>query len=223
MPEPTPTAVPTATLEPTAMPVPTPTVSLPGDAWYVDIVALDDEMRAHMEPTSWRPGCPVDLDALRLLRFPHVGFDGQVHDGELVIAADWAEAVASVFEQLFVAGYAIERIELIDAFDGDDQRSMHANNTSAFNCREVAYRPGVWSNHAYGTAIDLNPRYNPYVRGDFVDPSVAAPYVDRNNVQLGMIVGDDAAVVAFTSIGWIWGGDWPGGVKDYQHFSANGR
>ena len=216
-PEPTPEPDPTLTREPT------PTASPPVDRWYLDIVALDDEMRALVEPTSWRPGCPVGLDALRLLRFPHVGFDGQVHAGELVIAADWAEAVGSVFEQLFDAGYAIERIELVDVFDGDDQRSMVANNTSAFNCREVAYRPGVWSNHAYGTAIDLNPLYNPYVSGDFVDPAVAAPYVDRDDVRLGMIADDDAAVVAFASIGWIWGGDWAGGVKDYQHFSANGR
>ena len=40
---------------------------------------------------------------------------------------------------------------------------MAANNTSAFNCREVSRRPGVWSQHAFGTAIDINPVQNPYI------------------------------------------------------------
>jgi hypothetical protein len=38
-----------------------------------------------------------------------------------------------------------------------------------------------------------------------------------------MVVAGDAVVVAFRSIGWGWGGDWAGSVKDYQHFSASGR
>jgi hypothetical protein len=37
-----------------------------------------------------------------------------------------------------------------------------------------------------------------------------------------MIVGGDPAVAAFTRIGWIWGGTWSS-LKDYQHFSGNGR
>ena len=40
---------------------------------------------------------------------------------------------------------------------------MKADNTSAFNCR---YRNGVcciWSQHAFGRALDLNPVENPYV------------------------------------------------------------
>ena len=30
-------------------------------------------------------------------------------------------------------------------------------------------------------------------------------------------------VEAFRSVGWGWGGSWSGGVRDYQHFSSNGR
>ena len=32
----------------------------------------------------------------------------------------------------------------------------------------------------------------------------------------------DAVTQAFASIGWGWGGNW-NSLKDYQHFSANGR
>jgi hypothetical protein len=37
-----------------------------------------------------------------------------------------------------------------------------------------------------------------------------------------MIVSNDVVVRAFRSIGWEWGGDWKT-LKDYQHFSDNGR
>ena len=63
----------------------------------------------------------------------------------------------------FNGRFPIEKMELIEAYDGDDFRSMDANNTSAFNCREVPEKPGVFSKHSYGAAIDINPRQNPYL------------------------------------------------------------
>jgi hypothetical protein len=38
-----------------------------------------------------------------------------------------------------------------------------------------------------------------------------------------MAVPGGLLVRAFRSIGWGWGGDWSGSVKDYQHFSSTGR
>jgi hypothetical protein len=37
-----------------------------------------------------------------------------------------------------------------------------------------------------------------------------------------MIHRGDRVVRAFRSVGWEWGGKWRS-VRDYQHFSANGR
>ncbi len=37
-----------------------------------------------------------------------------------------------------------------------------------------------------------------------------------------MIEPNDVVVKAFTSIGWKWGGSWSS-LKDFQHFSANGK
>ena len=59
-----------------------------------------------------------------------------------------------MFRQLFEAEYPIQRMQLVDNYGGDDLASMQANNTSAFNCREVAGKPGIWSNHALGLAVD---------------------------------------------------------------------
>lgn len=48
-------------------------------------------------------------------------------------------------------------MEPIENFKGDDDASMVANNTSAFNCRFITGKTGVYSNHSWGRAIDINP------------------------------------------------------------------
>ncbi len=53
-------------------------------------------------------------------------------------------------------------------------------------------------------------------------PELASAYLDRVDVRPGMITPDGPVVAAFRSIGWEWGGEWSS-LKDYQHFSANGR
>lgn len=136
---------------------------------------------------------------------------------------DQAPKIIVVMRKLFDARFPIERIELVDRFDANDDKSMDANNTSAFNCREVEDRPGVWSQHSYGRAIDINPIQNPYVSGSGeVSPAAGAAYADRSKRLPGMIRSKDAVLDAFASIGWRWGGYWSS-AKDYQHFSSNGR
>ena len=97
-------------------------------------------------------------------------------------------------------------MRLVDDFGGDDDRSMAADNTSAFNCRPSTGSPGEWSQHSYGRAIDVNPRENPYVSGSTVLPPTGAPYVDRSLQARGLIRPDGPVVRAFTAIGWTWGG-----------------
>jgi hypothetical protein len=181
-------------------------------------------VRARMS-ASHRPGCPVSLRDLRYLRLPHVGFDGEVRRGEMVVAARHADDVVQVFEELLEARFPIRRMVLVDEYDGDDDRSMAANNTSAFNCRPVA-GTDRWSEHAYGAAIDINPVQNPYVQGSSYLPEEGAAYVDvprgpRAQPDPGVIVADGVVVRAFERIGWEWGGTWTSS-KDYQHFSAGG-
>lgn len=179
-------------------------------------------VEASKVPLSWRPGCPVPLEDLRLLTLSHWGFDGRVHTGEMVVHSTFAGDVVQVMSRLFEVRFPIDRMELVDVYGAEDARSTAANNTSAFNCREVQGSPGVWSQHSYGRAIDINPAQNPFLpRNGPLDPPAGASYTDRANVRPGMIVAGDEVVRAFGSIGWEWGGTWSRS-KDYQHFSSNG-
>jgi hypothetical protein len=173
-----------------------------------------------MDGVSWHPGCPVGMDQLRLLRVSYWGFDHEVHQGDLVVNASGAAPLSHAFGLLFAARFPIRQMRVVDDFGGDDERSMLADNTSAFNCRQV---PGttVWSQHAYGLAVDVNPFENPEVRNGAVDPPAASAWADRSRSGPAMIRHGDAAWRAFSQIGWTWGGDWTS-LRDYQHFSANG-
>ena len=171
--------------------------------------------------SSWRPGCPVAPEALRALDVRHWGYDGAVHQGRVIVAADHAEAVVAALRDVYEARFPIQRMEPVHHFGSDDQASMRANNTSAFNCRTVAGSTS-WSEHAYGRAIDINPLHNPYVQGSSVDPPEGARWADRSLDEPGMIKPGDAVVQAFERQGWHWGGYWSSG-KDYQHFSQTGR
>jgi len=172
---------------------------------------------------SWHPGCPVPIEDLRLLTMDFWGFDGRIDSGEMVVNARVSSDVLMVFGRLFDARFPIQRMELVDAYDGDDDRSMAANDTSAFNCRSATGHPGVWSEHSYGWAIDIDPIQNPYVStGGTVLPPAGSAYADRSKQAPGMIHAYDAVVRAFTAIGWAWGGAWHS-IHDYQHFSLTGR
>ncbi|MDQ2622455.1 MAG: M15 family metallopeptidase, partial [Actinomycetota bacterium] len=163
------------------------------------------------------------FSGLRLVRITHWNFNRKPRIGHLVIRAGRARGVLRVFRELFERRFAIRRVRLVDAYGASDRRSMRADNTSAFNCREVSGRPGVWSEHAYGRAIDLNPVENPWVEpSGHVSPPAGRPYARRKPHRKGMVTPRGAVVRTFAAAGWKWGGNWSG-VKDYQHFSTSGR
>jgi hypothetical protein len=171
---------------------------------------------------SWRPGCPVAPAQLRRVRLSFWGFDGRPHTGTLVVSANAVGDIVNVFARLYAARFPIRRMRPIDAYRGSDERSLAADNTSAFNCRyAIAPGPRRWSAHAYGQAIDVNPVENPYVLGGTVRPRAGRAYLDRTNVRRGMAVRGGLLVRAFAAVGWQWGGRWSGS-PDYQHFSATG-
>ena len=101
---------------------------------------------------------------------------------------------------------------------------MRANNTSCF-CFRVIKGSSKLSAHAQGLAVDLNPLYNPCVktRRDgtlFIQPSTAAPYVDRSRRFAHKIDRQDLAYRLFIQHGFSWGGAWRSS-KDYQHFEKD--
>jgi hypothetical protein len=149
---------------------------------------------------AWHEGCPVPLRDLRLITVAYWGFDGAGHDGRLVANADATDAITTAMHALWKARFPIRRMVPVEAFGASDERSMEADNTSAFNCRGV---PGTsaWSQHAFGRAIDIDPRENPEVQRNVVLPRNARAFVDRSRHRRGMILPGDVVVRAFADVG----------------------
>jgi hypothetical protein len=171
---------------------------------------------------SWHAGCPVEPSSLRRLRLGYWGFDGEPHVGTLVVNSSAVGDLTTVFRRLYKARFPIRRMRPITAYDANDERSLAADNTAAFNCRyAVGPGPRRWSVHAYGLAIDVNPVENPYLERGRVHPRAGKAYLNRSTIRPGMAVRGGLLVSAFASVGWQWGGRWTG-TPDYQHFSATG-
>jgi len=185
------------------------------------VLRITPVLARRMTGVSWRPGCPVALENLRVLRLSYWDFTGRVRTGTLVVNRDAAAPLLRVFGRLYAARYPIRRMTPVDAYGGDDYRSIEDDNTSAFNCRP-ATGSTHWSEHAYGRAVDLDPLENPYVSGGTTSHAASRRYLDRSRRLPGMIHSGDVVVRAFAAEGWGWGGAWSG-TRDYQHFSASGR
>ena len=182
----------------------------------------EKEWAAIVAAGVWHKGCPVNQSQLRRVTVDFRGFDGTVHRGVLVVRADAAASVARIFTRLFEAGFPIRRMVPIELYHGDDNASMAADNTSAFNCRRSsqANAPVGLSPHANGRAIDVNPYENPWVdpRCHCFRPD--AKYGDHRHQPRsgpGVITKGSVAWRIFTAEGWIWQDN---ATPDYQHFDT---
>jgi D-alanyl-D-alanine carboxypeptidase-like protein len=172
--------------------------------------------------SSWSTACPVSLTELRYLTVSFAGFDGRAHTGELLVNRAVAADVVTVFRRLHEARWPIEEMRITSPADLAAKPTGDGNNTSAFVCRPVRGRTSVWSQHAYGLAIDVNPFHNPYVDGRTVLPELATAYENRGRRLAGMNTPGSAPVRAFRAVGWGWGGTFTS-KRDWMHFSSTGR
>lgn len=201
----------------TTPPLPTTTTQPPPPTYAYSISPVTRET----VPYTWREGCPLHWEELSLIRMTYWNFDGNAVTGEMVINSSVAEDVVAAFEKLFAMKFPIEKLALVDEYQGDDKAAMAANVTSGFNCR---YVDGTerWSNHAFGLAIDINPLINPWARPDNALPIAGTKYAeDREEAVPGMINLGDRIIDVFADLGWSWGGVWT--AADYMHFSQPGN
>ncbi len=220
----TPAASPVAT----ASAVPTPAPADDGRVQLADgfyFIELNDEIKERITGFSY-PEDDTDIAInyadLRYVKLLYYDFNGNVKEGELIVNAQLADEVTEIFYELYQAKYPFTSINLVDDYGqtADDELSMEANNTSAFNYRPVAGTSKL-SFHSFGAAIDINPLLNPYIKADgSVYPLNALDYVDRSRDFPGKIDHDDLAYKLFTARGWDWGGNWTTS-KDYQHFAKD--
>ena len=174
-------------------------------------------------PYSWRPGCPLGPDQLRIIHLSYWGFDSKAHTGSIVVAAAVTGDALAIFRKLYDARFPIYEMVPVDVYGGDDNRAAAADDTSGFNCRYAVTNPPSrqWSVHSMGEAIDVNDVQNPYVDGSTIIPPAGSAYLNRADVRPGMAEPGGVLVRAFADSGWLWGGRWSPGV-DYQHFSKTG-
>jgi hypothetical protein len=185
------------------------------------LAPISDSLFARMQGKSYPEGCTVARSDLRHVKVLHVDAQGKVHKGELICNKAIAQDLVDIFRQLYQARYPIEKIRPIDDYDADDEQSMSDNNTSSFCYRTVSGTQKL-SKHALGMAVDINTRYNPWVRKgtdgrQLVSPSNGLPYADRRKSYPYKIVKGDLLYRLFIQHGFRWGGNWRT-MKDYQHF-----
>lgn len=196
------------------------------EASYADdfyISEIPDDIFAKMQGKSYKEDCTVPREDLRYVHVRHMGFDGEAKDGELVVNKAIADDVLAIFAELYKADYPIEKVRLVDEYDADDEASMSDNNSSAFNFRFISHTTRI-SKHGLGMAVDINTRYNPYVKtvdGKLsIEPANGADYVDRSKDFPHKIDHEDLCYKLFKEHGFTWGGDWTHS-KDYQHFERD--
>ena len=181
---------------------------------------ITGDIFARIDGKSFKANCTTPREDLRYLRVLHYNLDREVLQGELICHKDIADDLLAIFLELYKAAYPIERMVLIDEYEADDEASMRANNTSAFNYRRASGMQRL-SSHSTGMAIDINPLYNPLVKEregrTLFYPSNAGAYVDRTKYFPYKIEKGDLCYRLFKKYGFSWGGDWRSS-KDYQHF-----
>ncbi len=195
------------------------TLTANGQTFTIDTIS--DAVFQRMQGKSFKRDCTVKRSELRYLRLSHYDAEGKEHIGELVCNKMIASDLKEIFQELYKHHYPIQRMQLVDDYDADDEQSMRANNTSCFNFRRIAGSSKL-SKHSQGLAIDINPLYNPYVKRQangtlIVQPANATCYADRRKAMPYKIERDDLCYRLFIKHGFKWGGAWTR-QQDYQHF-----
>ncbi|MET0839795.1 MAG: M15 family metallopeptidase [Marmoricola sp.] len=178
-----------------------------------------------MTGRSWHRGCPVGRAGLRLVRINYWGFDGYRYRGEMVLATAAARRAAAALADMYAGRYPIRRMYRVDRFGwskklrgANDYASMRADNTSAFNCRQVVNKPGVMSPHARGRAVDINTWENPYRSATGLVPN--SWWHSRSHPKYAWRSSSHAVVRIWGSHGFRW----TYGTGDSQHVDGrNGQ
>ena len=122
----------------------------PLPAWRTSVELVTPAM------VNWdeRRKCPVGPERLRRVWVSYLDLQGAYHDGSIIVRADVVPRVQRIFFTLFrwrfrIMAMAPMRVNM----PGQTDMSIV---TAGYNCRPVGGTK-VWSEHAYGTAIDINP------------------------------------------------------------------
>lgn len=160
------------------------------DLLKTDLTSLKDvKIVIELEPEEGILGTGPDKKTLTL------------RDGKQLIACDKNQIVSiNLFgKNVEVNKGVVGSLQKIDTEWKKTSPQYKIDSIGGYDCRQVTGKPGFWSSHAFGLALDINPSKNPYGQDLKTD-------MPPSFIQL------------FTSNGWGWGGNWIA-VKDAMHFS----
>lgn len=183
----------------------------PDEAIIIDANLTLEEVLANRQKL---PAPQEVLGRQRILVITYYSFDGKLHQGQIVVDVDLVADVKGAFDLIKITKFPVKSvIPFIDRrMMSEEEKAVSMNNSSAFNYRLIAGTDKL-SNHALGRAFDLNPAFNPLIKGDEILPSTA-----KYDIKVaGTIVGNEKFVTYLKNLGWKWGGDWTD-FKDYMHF-----
>lgn len=185
-----------------------------------------DSMMTHEEMLLQNPGMEAPPDILKELECENIvyyGFDGKVHQGQIVMHKKAIPDVILFFEQAFLLGFPVKSvIPTADIkYQWNDEVSCDDNNSSGYNFRYIGGTTRI-SKHALGLAFDINPVQNPYIKYDENAQELwrAPKDAGYDESVAGTLFASHPLVLLLKSKGWKWGGDWKKeeGPVDYQHF-----
>ncbi len=177
-----------------------------------------DSALTYEEATRDNPANPAPEWVRKYLCLEKVwyySYDGEIHEGQIVIHQCIASRVRLIFAEMLRRKIPIAKVVPVVSYDWDDERSMQDNATSCYNWRNILGTDRI-SLHALGLAIDINPLWNPWMKDGMVQPAGAMYDPSR----LGTLTAASPIVEIMKKQGFDWGGEWleKYGLVDYQHF-----
>lgn len=173
-----------------------------------------DRVAAVMAIRKMNPTCPIAvLDRQELLTVDYWSNDQRMHRGQIVVDRQLSLDISELFGFLVDVRFPVGQVKPIVDYEWDDEASMADNNSSGFNYRQIKDTPKL-SLHAFGFAVDLNPRDNPVI----VNGQITQPRNGERNLTNPHTLTTSHPVVSFMADrGWVWGGAWQS-FQDYHHF-----
>lgn len=153
------------------------------------------------------------IDSLVLIDVLYISDDKKIHKGQLLINKVVEKDVREIFDMMLEMQFIVKKVIPINIYNWSDDESMEDNNTSAFNYRFIAGTKRL-SNHSFGRAVDINPKWNPVI---YKNGKMSPKNGSYDSKRPGTFHIEHPVVNEFKARKWRWGGQF-NKYRDMHHF-----
>lgn len=139
------------------------------------------------------------INQLELIDVIYLSTDGKIHKGQILTNHEIANEIKDIFDFMLSVNFVIDKAIPIVKYNWSDSLSMDNNNSYSFCYRNITY-----SKHAYGMAIDINPRFNP-IRWKNSDKENQPAGAQSDTTINGTLFPGHPVVEEFRGKGFRWG------------------